>query len=100
MQTIARKAPVTGVVYAIAAAALFGASTPFAKLLVGAVEPLMLAGLLYLGSGFGLTALRLATSRRKDGRANVGRLRRADLPWLAGAIFVGGVVGPILLMFG
>jgi hypothetical protein len=42
---------------ALAAALLFGASTPFAKLLVGDVPPLLLAGLLYLGSGLGLGAL-------------------------------------------
>ena len=42
---------------ALAAALLFGASTPLAKLLVGAVPPLLLAGLLYLGSGLGLGAL-------------------------------------------
>jgi hypothetical protein len=35
-----------GIVFALAAAALFGVSTPFAKLLVGAVPPLLLAGLL------------------------------------------------------
>jgi hypothetical protein len=45
-----------GMVYALAAAGLFGASTPFAKLLVGSVDPILLAGLLYLGSGCGLFA--------------------------------------------
>ena len=32
-----------------------GASTPFAKLLLGITDPLLLAGLLYLASGGGLT---------------------------------------------
>ena len=45
-----------GVFYALAAAALFGASTPLAKLLLGELPPVSLAGLLYLGSGFGLSA--------------------------------------------
>ena len=40
MSKIERSAPTGGVVYALAAAALFGASTPFAKLLVGAVDPI------------------------------------------------------------
>ena len=39
------------VIHALLAAALFGASTPFAKLLVGSLPPVLLAGLLYLGSG-------------------------------------------------
>jgi hypothetical protein len=47
------------VIYGFAAAFLFGASTPFVKLLVGDEAPVMLAGLLYLGSGIGLTLIRL-----------------------------------------
>jgi drug/metabolite transporter (DMT)-like permease len=82
--------------YALASAALFGASTPLAKLLVGEVHPLALAGLLYLGSGIGLLAWFLL--RRRGERAT--NLSRADLPWLAGAILAGGVVGPALLMYG
>ena len=45
-----------GIIYALVAAALFGASTPLAKLLLGELPPVALAGLLYLGSGFGLSA--------------------------------------------
>ena len=84
------------IAYALASAALFGASTPLAKLLVGEVQPLALAGLLYLGSGIGLLAWFLF--RKCDQRASA--LSRADLPWLAGAILAGGVVGPALLMYG
>ena len=49
---------------ALAAAALFGAGTPAAKLLLGTTGPWLLAGLLYLGSGLGLLAFRLSTGRR------------------------------------
>ncbi len=42
------------ILYALLAAALFGASTPVAKLLVGDMAPVLLCGLLYLGSGIGL----------------------------------------------
>ena len=86
----------TAIFYALASAALFGASTPLAKLLVGEVQPLALAGLLYLGSGIGLLAWFLL--RKRDAHAT--NLLRADLPWLAGAILAGGVVGPALLMYG
>jgi drug/metabolite transporter (DMT)-like permease len=84
---------------AIAAAALFGISTPLAKLLLGDVSPWLLAGLLYLGSGLGLGALLLA---RKFTGASAGEsgLARADLPWLAGTVFFGGILGPLLLLFG
>ena len=84
------------ILYALASAALFGASTPLAKLLVGEVAPLALAGLLYLGSGLGLLIWFLL--RRRDARAT--NLSMTDLPWLAGAIIAGGVLGPALLMYG
>ncbi len=84
------------ILYALLAAALFGASTPFAKLLVGDISPLLLAGLLYLGSGVGLTLVRLVRDR---GWQPAG-LARAEWPWLLGAIFFGGVLGPAALMVG
>jgi hypothetical protein len=47
-----------GVMAALGAAILFGAGTPLAKSLLEVVDPWLLAGLLYLGSGLGLTAYR------------------------------------------
>jgi drug/metabolite transporter (DMT)-like permease len=87
---------------ALAAALLFGASTPLAKLLVGAMHPLVLAGLLYLGSGVGLGILLLARASGLRGNAAgpTFRIPRRDLPWLAGAVLFGGVIGPALLMAG
>lgn len=85
-----------GVGFALLAAALFGASTPLAKLLLGNTPPVLLAGLFYLGSGIGLTFVRLL--RRSTGKET--RLTRCDAPWLAGAVFFGGVLGPVLLMIG
>jgi drug/metabolite transporter (DMT)-like permease len=90
-----------GVVYALLAAALFGASTPFAKMLVGAVAPITLAGMLYLGSGIGLLGCFIvrALFRRESGERPVA-LTAPDYPWLAGAIAAGGIAGPVLLMAG
>lgn len=82
------------IAYALAAALLFGASTPAAKLLAGDMPAFLLAGLLYAGSGLGLAAW--LALRRSRGPLPHG----ADLPWLAGAVVAGGVVGPVLLMFG
>lgn len=84
------------VLFALLAAALFGASTPFAKLLVGDMSPVLLAGLLYLGSGIGLTLIRLV----RDRGWQPSGLSRAEWPWLLGAIFFGGVAGPVALMAG
>ena len=88
-----------GVPLALASALLFGASTPFAKLLVGAIDPQMLASLMYLGAGGGLALVHLA-------RAGFGiaapeaPLRRGDLPWLGAVVVFGGMLGPLLLMLG
>jgi len=84
------------VLHALLAAALFGASTPIAKLLVGELSPVLLAGLLYLGSGVGLALVRLIRDR---GWTPSG-LVHAEWPWLAGAILFGGVLGPVALLFG
>ena len=84
----------TGVPAALGAALLFGAGTPFAKLLLHNVTPWLLAGLLYLGSGIGLTLY------RRLRRAPAVRLPRHEAPWFIGAIVSGGVIGPVLLMLG
>jgi drug/metabolite transporter (DMT)-like permease len=115
-----------GVGAAIAAAALFGASTPFAKRLLGTgsvstdaagtAQAVLIAALLYLGSGLGLTLLLGLSSARRhrrwrggtvhDGEGNYhdsareAPLTRADVPWLAGAVLFGGIVGPALQMLG
>ena len=91
-----------GILNALAAAALFGASTPLAKALVGEVSPVLLAGLLYGGSGLGL-AVGLLLRRVAPGGASSRELawpKRIDVGWLSGAILFGGVLGPVLLMLG
>ena len=84
---------------ALGSAVLFGASTPLAKLLLGAVDPWLLAGLLYLGTGAGLAAVHFMR-RALALPAPEAPLRRADLPWLAAVVLFGGVCGPVLLIFG
>lgn len=90
-----------GILFAVIAALLFGASPPFAKLLLGRIPPVGLAGLLYLASGLGLLVWYVV--RRMTNRETTEQeagLTRKDLPWLAGAILAGGVAGPVLLMLG
>lgn len=96
-----------GILHALLAAALFGASTPLAKLLLGQMAPTLLAGLLYAGSGLGLCGCLLWRAMRQRGAApdlragqQVARLRGRDIGWLAGAIAAGGVAGPLLLLAG
>ncbi|KVV59087.1 hypothetical protein WK92_21760 [Burkholderia ubonensis] len=90
------------IVVALTAAALFGAATPLAKALLGAMSPFMVAGLFYLGSGIGLGAgIVIRRLRRPAAHADTGHaLKKSELPWLAGAIAAGGIAGPALLMLG
>ena len=83
---------------ALLAAALFGASAPISKLLLGEISPTLMASFLYLGSGIGLYLQRYC--RSSDKRFNdEARLTRNDWPWLMGAVSVGGIAAPIVLMF-
>jgi drug/metabolite transporter (DMT)-like permease len=94
-----KRAQLTPILQALTAAFLFGASAPLSKLLLGQVEPVMLAGLLYLGSAMGLLAVKFSQrfSQRFTGRE--AQIRRADWAWLAGGILAGGVAAPIILLF-
>lgn len=83
-----------GVLATLVAAALFGAGTPLAKLLLAETSPWLLAALLYLGSGTGLFVLRWLR------RSPPVHLPRGERIWLAGAVASGGLVAPVLLMMG
>ena len=89
------------IVYALASAALFGISTPAAKVLLGSIDPGVLAGLFYCGAGMG-TALfrRLRFSTLRSSKPTEVELSRKDVPWLTGAVLSGGIIGPLLLIIG
>ncbi|MDB5529417.1 MAG: protein of unknown function transrane [Devosia sp.] len=88
-----------GVPLALGSAVLFGASAPLSKLLMGSIDPWLLAGILYLGAGVGLAIVHV-------GRPLIGlpspeaALQRRELPWLAAVVLFGGLLGPVLLMLG
>lgn len=84
-----------GTAAGLAAAVLFGLSAPVAKALLPSSGPFMLAGLLYLGAGLGLSALGPLLPAGAE-----ARLRREDRATLVGMIVAGGVVGPLLLLAG
>lgn len=89
-----------GVIYALLAASLFGASTPFAKVFLSHVSPLLLAGLFYFGSGLGLCFLILIRKFSAKTKSENNKILTKDIPWLIAATACGGLIAPILLMFG
>ena len=88
-------AQLRGAALGVAAAALFGLSAPLAKLLLGSVAPVLLAGMLYLGAALGLWGLRLLRRPSKE-----AGLSRADIPKLVGVVVAGGLLGPVLMLLG
>ena len=89
-------APLAPFLWALVAAALFGASTPAAKALVGGLGPLSLGGLLYLGAALAVSPWALAGRRRR----RTLKADRKNRSLLLGAVVLGGGLGPVLLLFG
>ena len=87
-------------VYALVAACLFGISTPLAKMLLGEMPPLALAGLLYAGSGAGLLVVLALRRSRATAQTVVAMPVGTEWRWLGGAILFGGIAGPVALMYG
>jgi drug/metabolite transporter (DMT)-like permease len=88
-----------GVPLAVGSAVLFGMSAPLSKVLLGSIDPWLLAGILYFGAGLGLAVVHLARGAVSLDSPEAP-LRRGDIPWLAAVVFFGGVLAPVLLMFG
>lgn len=91
------KTNISYILQALLAALFFGASAPIAKLLLGDVPPVLMAAFLYLGSGTGISLIKLYQRLTKNQKE--AGIRRPDIGWLAGAIISGGILAPIILMF-
>ena len=90
------KANIGFIFQALLAALFFGASAPISKLLLGDVPPVLMAAFLYLGSGAGISLVKL--SQRLTSNQTEAGIKAPDVKWLAGAIFSGGILAPIVLM--
>ena len=82
------------VLQALTAAIFFGASAPFAKLLLGDISPIFLAAFLYLGSGTGVSLVKLGQKLVRPAQQTEAGIKKADIKWLVGAILSGGVMAP------
>lgn len=91
------------ILLALVSALLWGSSIPALKVFVGEVNAVLMAGLLYLGSGIALglvLIMRQFAGKFKEGNHKEAQLERTDLPWFISSIFSGGVAAPICLMQG
>lgn len=86
---------VRGAALGLGAAALFGVSAPLAKVLLGRLSPVLLAGLLYSGAALGLWLYRAVTPPSQE-----ARLARGDAGKLAAVVLTGGIAGPVLMLLG
>jgi len=80
----------------LVSAVLFGAATPASKALLAGIDAQVLAGLLYLGAALGVLPLVV----RKKALVQPWHADRRTLILLMGAIVLGGVLGPFLLLLG
>jgi drug/metabolite transporter (DMT)-like permease len=89
------------VLFVIVAAALYGAAIPLTKILLGHFSPVAMAGILYSGAFIGLALFWGARgSVARNGAGLVQKLERKDAPWMAGSIIFGGILAPVMLMYG
>jgi drug/metabolite transporter (DMT)-like permease len=88
----------TAILLAISAAALYGISTPISKLLLEEIPPMLLAALLYLGAGFGMSIV-VGVRRVSGFKKTEAPVTRKEIPYLIGMILL-DILAPILLLIG
>jgi drug/metabolite transporter (DMT)-like permease len=91
-----RNSSAASVLTALLAAALYGISMPFSKLLLAELPPTLMAALLYLGAGSGMLAVSLF--QRGSAKKEAG-ITKKDLPYIFGMIVL-DIAAPVLLMIG
>lgn len=94
------KSKIYPIIMILSASILFGASAPLTKILLGEIEPIPLASLLYGGSGIGLLIFQFINLMIKKEKVDEAPLMKKDFIWLLGAIVTGGIIAPIVLLSG
>jgi drug/metabolite transporter (DMT)-like permease len=93
-----KKTTGAGIFLAILAAALYAINAPFSKLLLDFVPPTLMAGLLYVGAGLGMSVIALIRKVRKTPRTEQP-ITKADLPYTLAMILL-DIAAPICLLLG
>ena len=91
-----------GAFYGLGAALLFGLTTPILKLFLPVYDLLPVAGLLYVGAGLGLGLFEIFLSSTRSSAPSRAEtpVQTADIGLLLGIILTGGILGPILMLYG
>ena len=90
------KNKVIPIVFALLAAVFYALGIPLSKYLMNDISPTMMAGLLYLGAGFGIGIMFLFNIKKTK---KEDFLSKKEWPYVLGMIVL-DVAAPILLMFG
>jgi drug/metabolite transporter (DMT)-like permease len=85
---------------ALLSAFLFSLSTPFSKVLLSQISPFQLAGLLYLGGAIGVFPFVLKSYLTRLKNPATAEYRTTRKGYLIGAVFFGGILGPVFMLFG
>lgn len=88
----------TAVIWAILAAVLYAISSPVSKILLDEVPPTMMASLLYLGAGLGMSIIWLYRYKQGNLKDEM-KLTKKEMPFTIGMIVL-DIMAPILLMVG
>lgn len=88
----------SAILLAILAAALYAISSPVSKILLSKVSPTMMAALLYLGAGIGMSII--GFYRKKTGKIKEEmKITKKEMPYTVGMVFL-DILAPIFLMIG
>lgn len=88
----------SAILLAILAAALYAISSPVSKILLNKVSPTMMAALLYLGAGIGMSII--GFYRKKTGKIKEEmKITKKEMPYTVGMVVL-DILAPIFLMIG
>lgn len=88
----------TAIFWAILSAALYAISIPLSKLLLIEIPPAMMAALLYLGAGIGMSIIWVVRSKKDKIKSEL-KLTKKELPYTVGMVVI-NIVAAVFLMIG
>jgi drug/metabolite transporter (DMT)-like permease len=86
------------ILWAILAATLYAISSPVSKMLLNEVPPTMMAGLLYLGAGIGMSIIGFFRYKAGNFKKEM-RITKKEMPFTVGMVVL-DIAAPIFLMVG